>query len=366
MIRYIIFALCVILTSVLSFSKELVVLGSDDRLPVAGATLLSKSGHIVGITDNDGTVAHPDAAMYPLTFRSLGYEVTTIYEARDTIVLNAVEYALPEVSVTAIERPFRRVVWYAREYSTGTNGMDTMQLYSEYMLESFFVDRKVKGYHSSDAGLTTKAIKRFARISGANRTDSIFMPKECDDITILAWGGTFCKLPEGKIEETTAIRGGALTDSIAGKYATDKVFQKGRSRYTVITDRLSSHKNHSWSPSLFKLFGMTIDIENYNSSFCFQQNDCGIYDLYDMLYSSVNLGILARGKVFKWLFGSKEPMRMNTYIELYPVEITSHSIEEYRELRKDKTPLEFRLPELILPEISAVIELKKQTSSTSE
>lgn len=350
----------------LCHARELVVVGSDDGLPVVGATLLSGSGHILGITDRKGIVAHPPTSTYPLTLRSMGYEVFTIAEPMDTVVLNAVEYALPEVSVTAAERPFRRVVWYAREYSTGTTGVDTMQLYSEYMLESFFTDRKTKGFHSSDRVLSEKAVKRYARISGVNRPDSIFMPRESDDISILAWGATFCTLPEGKTEETQAIRAGASTDSIAGKYGIDKVFHKGGDRYTVITDRLSSHKSHSWSPALFKLFGMTIDIENYDSTFCFQQNDSATYDLYDMLYSSVNLNILARGKVFKWLFGSSEPMRMNAYIELYPIEITSHSLEEYRELRKAGTEMEFRLPSLTLPEIPAAAALRQQITSTAE
>lgn len=366
MMRSIITVLTIALAIAFSYGKTMIVIGSDDGLPVAGATMLSASGHIAGVADKNGVMAQADSIMYPITIRSMGYEVTTITEPRDTVMLNTVEYALPEVSVTATERPFRRVVWYAREYSTGTTGRDTMQLYSEYMLESFFVDRKVKGYHSSDRDLTTKAVKRYARISGANRTDSIFMPRESDDITILAWGGTFCELPEEKVEETTAIRKGALTDSIVGKYATEKVFQKGSSRYTVITDILSNHKNHSWSPSLFKLFGMTIDIENYNSTFCFQQNEHGVYDTYDLLYSSVNLNVLAYGKIFKWLFKSKEPMTMNTYIELYPIEITSHSLEEYKEMRKDKTPLEFILPETLLPEIPAVTEIKHRIKTIGE
>ena len=366
MMRSIITALIIALATTISYGKTMIVLGSDDGLPVAGATVLSASGHIVGVADKNGVMAQSDSIMYPITIRSMGYEVTTISEPRDTVMLNAVEYALPEISVTASERPFRRVVWYAREYSTGTTGMDTMQLYSEYMLESFFVDRKVKGYHSSDRDLTTKAVKRYARISGANRTDSIFRPRESDDITILAWGGTFCKLPEEKVEETTAIREGGSTDSISGKYGTDKVFQKRGTKYTVITDRLSSHKNHSWSPSLFKLFGMTIDIERYNYAFCFQQNDKGIYDLYDMMYSSVNLDFLAHGKIFKWLLRSKEPMKMSTYIELYPVEITSHSLEEYKEMRKDKTPLDFQVPDSALPEITAVTELKHQIKTITE
>lgn len=347
------------LTTAVSHGRELMVIGSDDGLPVVGATLLSGSGHIVGSTDNRGMVNLPDAGGYPHSLRSMGYEVMTIAEPVDTVVLKVVEYTLPELSVVAAERPIRRILWYAREYSTGATGRDTMQLYSEYMLESFVVDRKVKGYHSSDAKLKTKSTRRYARIAGAEHADSIFMPREGEEITLLAWGSEFCKLPEGKTPETAAIRGGAAVDSIAGKYSTEKLLLKSGNRFTEVTDRLSDHKNHSWSPTIFKLLGMTIDINRYSTTLCFMPNDRAEYDIYDLLYSSVSLDFTARGKIFKWLFRSNEPLRMNTSIELYPVDITTHSIDEYKELRKDKTALDFQFPETVLPEIPAAGTLKQ-------
>ena len=276
----------------------------------------------------------------------------------DTVSLLAAQYSLPEVEILAGERPVRRVLWYAREYSTGSTGRDTMQLYSEYMLESFFTDNKIKGFRASDSNPSAKATRRYARISGKNRTDSVFMHKPGDDITTIAWGETFCTVPEGQIKETPAISEGATLDSIAGKYGTKLILKKSGNRYTRIIDNLSDSKNHSMSPALFKLFGMTIDINQYNSVLCFQQNEQGLYNIYDLLYSSVTLDVLARGKVFRWIFKSKEPLRMNTYIELYPVEITSHSVEEYKELRKSFDPLAFRMPETMLPEIPAVTDLK--------
>lgn len=365
-LRLVVLVLVVALTATLTYGEKITVMDRDDGLPIAGVTLLSEVGHILGITDKNGVAELHCDTDYPFTLRCVGYEMLTVTAHKDTLFLNSAEYALPEVSVTISGRPFRRVIWYAREYSTGSTGLDTMQLYSEYMLESFIVDHKVKGYHSSDARLKTKSVKRYARISGVNRNDSVFIPGEKDDITILAWGGTFCKLPDGRIEETQAIRAGAMVDSVAGEYAIDKVLQKGGGRYLVISDWLSGHKNHSWSPTLFKIFGMTIDIDRYDSSFCFQQNEHGIYDMYDLMYSSLNLNILARGKIFKWLFRSSEPLRMNTCIELYPVEITSHSHDEYRELRKDKSPLEFQIPLSVLPEMPAVSELKHSVSSIYE
>lgn len=339
-------------------ASRLVVVGSDDGQPVAGATVMSETGQILCVSDNNGVASLPDAAGYPLTLRSLGFDVKTITEPSDTVILQSVDCELPEISVDAFGRPIRRILCYAREYSTGTTGSDTMQLYSEYMFEAFLTDRKVKGYHSSDSNLKTRALNRYARLSGKDFRDTVFMPAADNDISLLAWADCFCELPKEKVEETIAIRNGAIIDSIAGKYRTAKMLQKSARRYSVINDGLSDHKDCCWSPTLFKIFGMTIDISQYKTATSYRANDKGVYDIYDMMYMSLNLDVLARGKMFKWLFRSKEPLRMGSNIELYPVDITFLTIDEYKEMRKDKSPLDFILPQNPLPEIPAAVAIK--------
>lgn len=354
------FLMAILSCSTTAYSKEIIVIDSTDRLPISGATLLSNTGHMLGITDSRGRFELPSDASFPLTLRSIGYEVECIKTPQDTVALLPAQYPLPEVAVVAGERPIRRALWYAREYSTGTTGCDTMQIYSEYMAVSYFVDTKVKGYHSSDYDLATKSVRRYARISGKNRVDSIFTPAEYDDITMLAWGPPFYKLPPGYIKETPAISQGAAIDSIAGEYSTELILQKGNNRYLRWIDHLSNYKNHSLSPGICKLLGMTIDISRYDSSTCFRQNEVGLYNLYDILYANVNLAVLARGKVFKWIFKSSEPLKISTAIELYPVEVTSHSVEEYKKLRKSKEELPFIVPDNVLPEIQAVTDIKSR------
>jgi len=344
----------------------MVVISDADSLPVVGVTLLSHSGHIIGATDNRGAVAIPSLADFPISFRSIGYEVTTIAEPKDSVILKSVAYELPEVSVSAAERPVKRVLCYAREYSTGTAGRDTMQLYSEYMLEAYLVEGKVKGYHSSDSALRYKNVRRFARIVASESVDTIFMPGDDDDITLLAWGSEFCRLPKGKVEVTDAIRDGAASDSISGKYGIADLLLNGEGRFTKVHDYLSDHKGHRWSPPLMKLFGLTMDISRFSASTCYQQNDRGVYDIYDMLFLSTNLDVLARGKMFRWIFKSKEPLKMSSYIELYPVDITSLTISEYKESRKDKTPEYFRYPDYALPEIPAAARLRANFCSSDE
>lgn len=51
-------------------------------------------------------------------------------------------YSLPEVSVVSGERPITRVVSYVREYSTGATSTDTIQMFSEYMVQSFHITGK--------------------------------------------------------------------------------------------------------------------------------------------------------------------------------------------------------------------------------
>lgn len=335
-----------------------VVLDDDDGSPLPGVTLLH-DGIIVGITDDRGAIM-PDAE-YPLMLRSLGYQVKTVAQPADTIWLTPANYMLHPVSVVAADRPIRRVLCYAREYSTGHTPIDSLQLYSEYMFEAFLAENdNVKGYKSSDAKMKVRAQRRYARVARPGIPDSVYIPAKNDEVNLLAWGPIFGELPKASITESDAIREGATGDSVPGKYAIEKRMNKNGRFYTVATDALSNEKNHCYSPTALKLLGLTVDITRANNTLRFQQNSRGVYDIYDMAFLSLNMSVLARGKMFKWIFKSSDPVEIHTGIEIYPVEITSHTIDEYKEMRRDKTVVDFLIPTDVLPEIPAAAWLKQK------
>ncbi|MDE7393984.1 MAG: hypothetical protein K2M80_05880, partial [Muribaculaceae bacterium] len=178
-----------LLIPVLGKAKELVVVEMTDNTPLQGATVIGKSGLIVGLTNEKGEITSPPVSQYPLTIQYIGFKPVTIDAHTDTIALTPAEYSLSEIVVNPCERPIKRMTFYAREYASGATGSDTLQLFTEYMFEAFLVDSntKVKGYKKKDSNLRLKNLKRYARYMNASGLDSIAKPDENDEITLLSW-----------------------------------------------------------------------------------------------------------------------------------------------------------------------------------
>ena len=319
------------------------VVDTVDGSPVAGATVIGRSGMIIGRTDGDGAISIAADREFPLTISCIGYEALDMQQHSDTAWLVPAAYELNDVVVTPVARPILRVICFAREYSSGITGTDTLQLYCEYMTESYIAEGKVKGYKKIDAKPSPKGTKRYARIKKAD-TDSVFRPSYDDDITQLSWFDFLAFLPEEKKAAPQAIMDGAETDSLPGKYGVKYAFRKKNNLFTVTADVLSDHKNRRWSPWLFKLLGMTVDIDAGEWSFSYAANDADTYGIRDYVKSTYNIHMVGRGKWLKKAFGTKYPIDMYTYIEMYPIEIQYCTVGEYKQLSNEYERIPFRYP----------------------
>lgn len=349
----------IISTLVLStaYAKSFTVIDATDNSPIIGATVITKSGLIKGTTDNYGNISFGDTKDLPATIRCMGYETAICSGMCDTIALNPKVYQLNEVMVSPTERPIIRIIALAREYSSGITDNDTLQLYCEYMAESFLADGKVKGYREIDARPTGKNARRYARIAKKNGSDTIFQPQRNDDISALSWFDFMAFIPNKKIEIPDAIKNGAAEDTIQGKFGPQFIFRKKNNIFTQTADALSNHKNRQWSPWLFKLLGMTVDINSAGWTMTFRANDNDSYGINEWISGSYNISMVGRGKWLKKAMDTKEPIEMNSYLELEPVEITYCSIEEYKELRDDFSRIDFQYPDNVQPLSPAIQEL---------
>lgn len=339
-------------------AKTYTVVDSRDKAPIIGATVIGHSGIIKGLTDNDGRISVSDDDM-PITIRCIGYDPIVASPSNDTISMVSAAYDLNEVVVTPADRPIKRVICFARDYSSGVTGADTMQYYCEYMAEAFVVDGKVKGYRKSDAKPSARGFKRYARIAKEGR-DSIFKPKHGDDITMLSWFDFMAFLPDEKIAVSEALRNGAEADTVPGKYGPKFICRKKNGVFTKTADVLSDHKNRTWSPFLFKLLGLTIDITAGSWTLTFADNGENSFGIHEFIGGAYNIHIVGRGKWLKKVFNTKEPVDMDAYLELYPVEITNLTVDEYKNLRDEFTPIPFQYPDNIQPISPAIDSLVKR------
>ncbi|MDE6464714.1 carboxypeptidase-like regulatory domain-containing protein [Muribaculum sp. NM65_B17] len=342
---------------VVSAKTSISVVDKNDNSPLAGATVIDKYGIIIGITDDDGCISVDNQGDMQITIRYMGYKPVTI-SPTDTIKLSPATYELSEVIIQPIERPIKRILCFAREYSSGIAGSDTMQYYCEYMAEAFVADGKVKGYKSFDARPTAKGYKRYARIS-KNGNDSIFIPKYDDDIAELSWYDFMAFVPTDKIVYPEAIKAGEETDTIYGKYGPQFVFKRKNNIFTKTADVLSNHKNRKWSPFIFKLIGMTVDIDNGTWNLTFADNGSNSVGIQDFISGTYNIHLVGKGKWIKKIFNTTHPIDMNSYLELYPVDLTNCTIDEYKEFQKDYGRLSFQYPKDLQPISPAVSRLVK-------
>lgn len=327
---------------------DLIVTDAGDGSPVSGATVITRSGMILGLTDDGGRIAIDDLSGLPLIVRCIGYEPLSIMELADTARLVPASYELGELVVTPVDRPIMRVVCFAREYSSGITGADTLQLYCEYMTESFLAEGKVKGYKGYDAKPSVRNVARYARMTKDGR-DCIFRPSYNDDIRELSWFDFLAFLPTERIEAPESIRNGLESDTVPGKYGPKFIFRKKNNLFTKTADVLSDHKNRKWSPWFFKLIGMTVDINVGSWSLSFRANPADTYSIRDFVSGTYNIQMLGRGKWLKKAFDTSYPIEMDTYIELYPVDIQHLTVSEYKERKDEFDRIPFQLPEAVQP-----------------
>lgn len=341
-------------------AERVVVINDADSSPIAGATVFSARGLILGMTDADGLTPELSDSDFPLSIRSIAFKEGIIDKGTDTLRMKVDTYDLPGVMVKPGERPVTRVMSYVREYCSGVTSTDTMMLYSEYMLESYDVENKVKGFRGGDRYPKIKAVKRYARLVDSVGRDSVVMSDDRhSELSELAFVPGFLIIPVEVVEEPDAIKNGAVSDTVQGKYGPATITNKNDNRLLIIGDMLSSYKNHKYSPNIFKLLGMTTEMSEWLASLAYRPNDTGKYDIRDCLYSTTSIKALGKGKWIKKGLGVKEPVELSCYIELYPVEINYLTLDEYKEMRDDRNKIEFKRPvyaQPLLPSVSHLIE----------
>lgn len=361
--KHIIVLTLALLTALGVWSNNAVVIGSDDNEIIAGATVISGCGMILGVTDDNGRLPGINDKDYPLIIRSLGYKELTVTAQGDTIWMASENYSLPEVSVVSGERPITRVISYVREYSTGATSTDTIQMFSEYMVQSFHVTKeKVKGYKKGDRKIKPLSTRQYARYANA-KCDSVFIPDRNEDpYYLLSFAKLISEVP-GSYNEPKTIRNGAISDTIAGKYGPKLIVTKARDCYTVRKDALADFQGHKYSPWILKMLGASMDITQLSQTLVFAPNEKGEYSVLDFISGAYNSHIMAKGKWLRKIFSAKEEVEMDCYVELYPVSVTFHTVSEYKELREDNSEIPFAIMEKIPPTLPSATSIINRVSN---
>lgn len=337
-----------------------VVIDNNDSTPVNAASFFSAKGHLLGISDLSGNVPALSSSHFPITVKAMGYEPYTLTELQDTIRLIPQLFPLNEVTVTN-DKAGVRLLCYIRESSSGFTGTDSMLTITEYMADYVLpFSSKVKKFKSQTSPriLARRSVGIF---SFPDKQDSVaYDMQENFSLTTLLTNMKNLDYTETPALADKTVGNDTVMDdshSIGRRIA----MHKNGATFTVQRDMIYGAKNHIYSPAALKLLGMSIDFSEAVLTDVFAQREDGKYSAPDLARSSLSLKALAKGKMFKWLLKSREPIEMNILIEIVPVAVEYVSPEESREILKSAPDnVTFILPEGMEP-VEKVINRRFQT-----
>lgn len=326
-------AFCLAAVCLAAAAKVAVVAERESHLPVEGATVFSRSGTIIGQTDAAGRIEAP-AWEFPLSARCMGY-IGADAQQDDTLFLTTRDFALDSVVVSPDERPVTRIVGFAREYATGATTTDTVTQVSEYMAELYLAPEKTKGYKKDDSRIRVRNSRAFMRRIFADGTDTVAAGED----SFLSVFRNFFFIPSA-IELTDGMKQGARTGQVAGKYAPKMILSTDDKRMRAVMRPLSDYKEQKMSPWIFKLLSLSMDMTLFDLRYDYQKHQGSAdYLPAELLEGAFDARIIGTGRWIKKMFDTKDAVTMDMHVEFYPVDITHLSIEEYKEMRRDETPL---------------------------
>ncbi len=315
-----------------------IVADSEDRMPLPGATVMSGNGTIVGFTDNKGSFSCNSGDM-PLTVRCLGYKELTLKAYSDTLFMTPDAFELPELVIAPVDRPVLKLRCYIREYTTGSYGSDTIQMFGEYMADYFLSEKKVKGFGPSKRTPYIRAKRLRARYKNAAGLDSIARPEADDEF--ISWV-SICSIDPFRHTVADSVVNGAV-GVVIGKYGEFSNTRVNGSRLIYSRDILANHKNHRWSPWFFKMVGFTVDTSEMLFKEIYHLDDKRKYGPNTLQMATYTMEMTIKSKWVKKALHTKEPIKTYSTVEVYPVEalyLTPQQAKdsEWDYSRKDITP----------------------------
>lgn len=343
------------LVSVISFliaftvaNAQMRVVDALDKMPVSAASVFDVSGNMVGFTTADGILSDVQPQAYPITLRCMGYEQLTIGEPGDnTWEMMPVFYELDELVVSQEKRTVMKQTFYVREYISLLANTDTVAILVERMANSFVPiskDAKFKG--SSSLNILNSCMYARYKVMGK---DSVAIDKDPEIPSMLS----VMRLVEDEVEapEHFKVEGSqAKPYEKKSKSGASMLYRQNSQSFTLVKDALAGKKEHSVSPWVLKLLGLSMNIQQLYTTQAYVVNEQGIYKPEDLIEAGFVMEAEGKGKILKKLFETGQPAVIRTMVELYIVDRDYYSNDEAKEeYRNNSAKVGFRIPDTVPP-----------------
>lgn len=302
---------------------------TDSALPLA--SISDSGGNVIGMTDKNGEIPELSPNSFPITFSYLGYApVESRNKLTDDVKMIPQNYVLPEIIITPGARPLLHLTGFMRETASVLCASDSVTLIKESIVD-FLVPvekSKVKGWRNA----RELASKTYVRMTNNQGLDSV---SDRHQYEMMLMATDFIAIPKS-VETPESIKGkDFVCDTIAGKYSPKYVWMKNGAVTRCYKDGLADNKDHTMSPLLFKLFGLTTDFKDMSVNYVFATSGSDVLKPTDLKQMSLSLNMIARGKMFKMALGNSTSMDVRSYVELYLTGREFLSDEEGKALKKN-------------------------------
>ena len=334
-----ILCLCSALISV-NAQQKLRIVDAADQSPIAAGTIFDAEGNVIGFTLNNGTLMPIPETAYPITIRCVGYDLLTIPapENKDWMMTPA-SYELEEVVVLPPKYAAVRQLFYVREYVSGSTADYERHEFREYMVERYVPASKESKYHGSTDFYCYPG-RLYTRVH-TSRRDSLSYDPYAESKPLLSAFELY-------ITTGTVRAPKSFTDENAqGPHVYQKMggiltMKQNDYTFTIVEDYLAKKKDHEWSPWLFKLLGLKVDIHTFYMISTYPVDLDGEYEDKDFTDFSMALEMSIQGKKIEKVTESKEPIRSKAMLEMYLVSNKHLTIDDARAAMKNR-PKQMRI-----------------------
>ena len=341
------------LVSVISFliaftvaNAQMRVVDALDKMPVSAASVFDASGNMVGFTTADGILSDVQPQAYPITLRCMGYEQLTIGEPGDkTWEMMPLFYELDELVVSQEKRTVMKQTFYVREYISLLANTDTVAILVERMANSFVpISKDAKFRGSSSLNILNSCMYARYKVMGK---DSVAVDKDPEIPSMLS----VMRLVEDEVEapEHFKVEGSqAKPYEKKSKSGASLLYRQNSQSFTLVKDALAGKKEHSVSPWVLKLLGLSMNIQQLYTTQAYVVNEQGIYKPEDLIEAGLVMEAEGKGKILKKLFETGQPAVIRIMVELYIVDRDYYSNEEAKEeYRNNSAKIRFKIPDMV-------------------
>lgn len=330
-----IFTVSVLLSLLQAKARDIIVADSRTHEPLSGASIFSKSGTLLGVSNHNGKLPYLSTSEFPITIRYIGFKERTITkEMSDTIFLTEKPKELAEVVVSSKSQKELHILAYVREYSTLSTYTDTVQMFREktvdYMLP-LSPKLNFRGWRNPRI-LCSRSYYRFTNAQGLDSVSTTFNNH-------FSWADWVGILPEVNLPKSV-VANENVTDTIFGKYSRTETWVRNGDKLRLEVDVLADTTSRKWVPNLSAFFRTGLDYERFKLQANYENLTGNSVSPLELSEYSFIIESNGRGRDM-FLFNRKDqPIFVTTYAEVYILDREFIPISEARKWERGETGMD--------------------------